>query len=236
MTKLEICAIEDANPGQVNLYPEGSFYKAYQQSAWLLCTRVHPFKVSARPLKGLEGPLLIPGFIRDSYSCIPGRGTHDGILRLEESIRRMSCNYSRPCFVLKLDVEGYFMHIDRERLLEICLGALEPFRERLDFPLVKFLLEVIIRDDPTENCRRHGSPDDWKGLPESKSLFRSPSGCGLPIGNLTSQLFSNIYMDGFDKYMVSLVGEGRYGRYVDDAFPPLLLFIDISRLLSPYPG
>lgn len=62
MTKLEICAIEDSIPGQVNLYPEGSFYKAYQQSAWLLCTRVHPFKVSARPLKGLGGPLLSVGF------------------------------------------------------------------------------------------------------------------------------------------------------------------------------
>ncbi len=46
----------------MNLYPEGSFYKAYQQSAWLLCTRVHPFKVSARPLKGFGGPLLSVGF------------------------------------------------------------------------------------------------------------------------------------------------------------------------------
>jgi len=51
------------------------------------------------------GPLLIPGFIRDSYSCIPERGTHDGILRLEESIRSVSCNYSRPCFILKLDID-----------------------------------------------------------------------------------------------------------------------------------
>ena len=62
MTKLEICSIEDANPGVVYLYPEGSFYKAYQQSAWLLCTKVHPFKVSVRPLKGLDGPLLSVGF------------------------------------------------------------------------------------------------------------------------------------------------------------------------------
>ena len=54
MTKLEICAIEDANPGQVYLYPEGAFYKAYQKSAWILCTKVHPFKVSSRSLKGLE--------------------------------------------------------------------------------------------------------------------------------------------------------------------------------------
>lgn len=164
------------------------------------------------------GPLLIPSFIRDSYSCIPGRGTHDGILQLEESIRRVSGNYSRPCFILKLDIQGYFMHIHRQRLLEICLHALEPFRGRLDYPLVKYLLEVIILDDPTRNCRRRSALSDWDGLPESKSLFCSPPGCGLPIGNLTSQLFSNIYMDCFDKYMVSLVGEGRYGRYVDDAY------------------
>ncbi len=66
MTKLEICNIEDSNPGQVYLYPEGAFYKAYQKSAWLLCTRVHPFKVSSRPLKGLEGPLLSVGFPQSS--------------------------------------------------------------------------------------------------------------------------------------------------------------------------
>ena len=41
---------------------------------------------------------------------------------------------------------------------------------------------------------------------------------GLPIGNLTSQLFSNIYLNEFDQYMVSLLGEGRYGRYVDDVY------------------
>lgn len=66
MTKLEICEIEDANPGQIYLYPEGAFYKAYQKSAWLLCSRVHPFKVSARPLKGLDGPLLSVGFPQSS--------------------------------------------------------------------------------------------------------------------------------------------------------------------------
>ena len=66
MTKLEICAIEDANPGQVYLYPEGAFYKAYQKSAWILCTKVHPFKVSSRSLKGLEGPLLSVGFPQSS--------------------------------------------------------------------------------------------------------------------------------------------------------------------------
>lgn len=163
-------------------------------------------------------PLLIPTFIRDSYSCIPGRGTHDGIFRLEEKIRSVSGNYSRPCHVLKLDMQGYFMHIDRARLLELCLSSLEPFRKRLDFPLVCYLLEVLVMDDPVRNCRRRGKPSDWDGLPDSKSLFHSPPGCGLPIGNLTSQLFSNIYLNMFDHYMETLTGPGRYGRYVDDAY------------------
>ena len=66
MTKLEICAIEDANPGQLYLYPEGAFYKAYQKSAWILCTKVNPFKLSSRLLKGLEAPLLSVGFPQSS--------------------------------------------------------------------------------------------------------------------------------------------------------------------------
>lgn len=62
MTKLEIVALEKQNKGVVNLYAEGSFYKAYEQSAYVLCTYVRPLKVSARPLKGLDGLLLSVGF------------------------------------------------------------------------------------------------------------------------------------------------------------------------------
>ena len=62
MTKLEIVALERQNTGVVNLYAEGSFYKAYEQSAYVLCTYVRPLKVSARPLKGLDGLLLSVGF------------------------------------------------------------------------------------------------------------------------------------------------------------------------------
>ena len=163
-------------------------------------------------------PFLEPGFIRDSYSCIKGRGSHDGIVRLHEKIRSVSRNWSRPCYILKLDIQGYFMHIGRERLLTICRQSLEAFRDRMDYPLVKYLLSVIVRDNPVEHCRRVGGWDEWEALPPSKSLFCSPPGCGLPIGNLTSQLFSNVYLNVFDQYMVSLVGEGHYGRYVDDAY------------------
>lgn len=49
-------------------------------------------------------------FIADSYSCIKGRGTHYGVDRLEHHIRSESRNYSRPCYVLKMDIESYFRY------------------------------------------------------------------------------------------------------------------------------
>lgn len=156
-------------------------------------------------------------FIRDSYSCIKGRGTHDGIFRLEEKIRQVSCNYSRPCYILKLDIQGYFMHIDRGKLLVLCKEMILPYGEMIDYPLVEYLLDTVVQNDPLKGCIRVSSLGEWDGLPDKRSLFKSPPGKGLPIGNLTSQLFSNVYMNQFDHYMYTLSG-GLYGRYVDDAF------------------
>jgi hypothetical protein len=57
---------------------------------------------------------------------------------------------------------------------------------------------------------------EWKGLPPSKSLFYDGKNQGLPIGNLTSQLFANIYLDEFDHFMKQQLNLKYYGRYVDD--------------------
>lgn len=163
-------------------------------------------------------PFLESGFIQDSYSCIRGRGTHYGIKRLGERIRDASYNYSRPCYILKLDIVGYFMHINRHILLRTCLESLKPFHSGMDYPIVEYLLKTIIQDNPVEHCLRIGPVSDWDQLPDSKSLFCSPGGCGLPIGNLTSQLFSNVYLNILDQRMVALTGPDSYGRYVDDAY------------------
>jgi hypothetical protein len=61
-----------------------------------------------------------------------------------------------------------------------------------------------------------GNLSDWNGLPSSKSLFYCAPNKGLPIGNLTSQLFSNVYMHVFDNYITSGLDLKYYGRYVDD--------------------
>ncbi len=169
-------------------------------------------------------------FVADSYSCIKGRGTHYGVERLRHHIRQVSANYTRQAYVLKLDIRGYFMHINRETLTGLCLQSLAKMRnhasdvpgkkwgEVIDYELVRYLLGSIINADPREDCRRLGDEGDWKALPEEKSLFHSGDGCGLPIGNLSSQMFSNIYMNVFDQFMKRRLGCRHYGRYVDDCY------------------
>ena len=164
-------------------------------------------------------------FIADSYSCIEGRGTHYGIERLKHHLRSCSQNWRRPCYVLKLDVKGYFMAIDRARLLARCREVLGgtgilPVRHGQDAraTIVDYLLESICLLDPVANCRIVGDRREWKKLPPEKSLFHSKPGCGLPIGNLSSQLFSNVYLGALDDFMKRELKCRHYGRYVDDAY------------------
>ena len=170
-------------------------------------------------------------FIYDSYSCIRDRGTHFGIRRLEQHIRQESQHYTVPCYVLKMDISGYFMHINRQLLLSICLATLErmsvhrilkhvptTWQQVLDMDFVRYLTIEIVLLNPIEDCRLHGSEEEWADLPKSKSLFYSPAGCGLPIGNLTSQLFSNVYLNVLDQYVKRKLRCRHYGRYVDDFY------------------
>ena len=167
--------------------------------------------------------------IYDCYSCRKDKGTHFGIDRLEHHIRSCSENYTRDCYVLKLDLKGYFMGIDREKLYQDILNILSKhmdewipqkgfWRDSPEYELVHYLLPIVLFNDPTINCVRKGKLSDWDGLPPSKSLFHSPEGCGLPIGNLTSQLFSNVYLNDFDNYVKRELKIKHYGRYVDDFF------------------
>ena len=170
-------------------------------------------------------------FIEDSYSCIAGRGTHYGIERLKQHIKAESQNYSRRCWVMSLDIRGYFMHIDRKILLDIAVGTLrkmathrvssgstQTWGDIRDIDFLCWLTEQIVMLNPKTSCKVVGKPEDWDGLDYNKSLFHTPEGCGLPIGNLTSQLLSNVYLNIFDQYCKRVLGCRHYGRYVDDAY------------------
>ena len=169
-------------------------------------------------------------FIQDTYSCIKGRGTHYGIQRVRDFCRKESQNWQRKCYVLHLDIRGYFMHIIRKRLLEIAIASLrkmathrvsqhssQTWGDVLDMSLVEWLTEIIVMLDPKENCIICGDPSDWIGLDAAKSMLHLENGLGLPIGNLTSQLFSNVYLNLLDQFMKRELKCRYYGRYVDDA-------------------
>jgi hypothetical protein len=165
-------------------------------------------------------PIFERIFINDVYSCRIGKGTSYGIRRLDHHIRSCSENYSRDCYVLKLDISGYFMSIDRRILYRKITETLAPYRETapFDFALVDGLIRQVVFNDPVKNCCIKGNRSDWSGLPKSKSLFFAEPELGLPIGNLTSQLFGNLHLDGLDHFVTGTLGCRHYGRYVDDFF------------------
>lgn len=163
-------------------------------------------------------PLFEKRFINDSYSCRKGKGIHYGVKRADGFVRKCSLNYTRDCYILKIDVKGYFMSINKKILYQKVREELVNKAAVCDFdlPLVMYLLERTIFCDPTVGCRRRGKREDWTGIPRSKSLFHIQRDCGLPIGNLTSQLFGNVYMNAFDNFVKHELKMKYYGRYVDD--------------------
>ena len=181
-------------------------------------------------------------FIADSYSCIEGRGTHYGISRLRQHIRQASLNWSQSCYAMNLDIRGYFMHINREKLLRIATESLRTmathkvgmtdevplpqgvlltpatrWSDIRDMHFILWLTEQIIMLDPMENCIIVGDESDWLGMDRAKCMRYAEKGLALPIGNLTSQLFSNVYMNPFDQWVKRIILCHYYGRYVDDS-------------------
>ena len=161
-------------------------------------------------------------FIYDSYSCREGKGTLMGIRRMDYHIRSVSRNYARKVYILKLDIQGYFMSLPRKELYERALWGLnKQYERRLDseeYKLLKYLWHQIIFDDPVRGVKKKGRLSDWEDLPKNKSLFCQKPGIGIVIGNLTSQLLSNIYLDMLDRFIVFDLGYRHYGRYVDDFY------------------
>ena len=162
-------------------------------------------------------------FIRDSFACRKEKGIFAAVSRLERFIRSESENGKKECFVLKVDIKGFFMSINRALLCE----KLEKFIDCkilsdnddkiiLDKEFIKSLVRKIVLADPTKNCIRRSPLSFWDSLPSDKSLFTCKKGCGLPIGNLTSQVFANFYLSEFDHFIKHTLRIKKYVRYVDD--------------------
>tara|TARA_B110000238_G_C16100679_1_gene428088 strand:- start:272 stop:1555 length:1284 start_codon:yes stop_codon:yes gene_type:complete len=155
-------------------------------------------------------------FIHDSYGCRINKGTHFGIKRVDTFIRKCSENYKQGCYVLKLDIQGFFMHINKNILWQKLEVFITQKYHNTDKELILRLTKQVVFNNPTQNCIIKGKRSNWNDLPNNKSLFHSPENSGLPIGNLTSQVFANFYMNTLDHYVKSELKLKYYGRYVDD--------------------
>ena len=154
-------------------------------------------------------PRFYASFIANSCACIPTRGTLYAAKRLEHSVRSVTQNWSRPAHYLKMDLANFFVAINKTVLRE-------QIAHRVTEPFWLALTETILFHDPRTDYRYQGDPALMDLVPAHKRLLNSPADTGLPIGNLSSQFFANIYLDALDQFCKHQIGAKHYVRYVDD--------------------
>ncbi|MDN7143134.1 reverse transcriptase [Pseudomonas sp. JQ170] len=155
------------------------------------------------------GPGIERSFIADSCACIRERGTLYAARRLEAKIRSQTQNWSKPAFYLKCDLANFFVAIDK-RVLAGQLSA------RIAEPWWRAQALQVLMHDPRENYQVRSPAYLFNRVPKHKRLTAQPAHLGLPIGNLSSQFFANIYLDALDQFCKHRLGARHYVRYVDD--------------------
>ncbi len=94
------------------------------------------------------------------------------------------------------------------------------------------LIRQVALHDPRPGAAMRSPPALFARVPRHKSLLHAPDGKGLPIGNLTSQFFANLYMNELDQHVKHVLKARHYGRYVDD----LVLFHEDPAVLNSWYG
>lgn len=178
-------------------------------------------RIVSHVLLGLISPVFERYFIYDSFSCREGKGTLQGIERFEHGLRGVTDNYTKDAWVLNLDISGYFMSINREKLYGIIWETLGKYQrshpDELDYDFIDYLLRAFLERDPLEGCRFVGKRSLCSLVKPEKSLRFQAPGVGLPIGDVINQLNSNIYLNPFDQFAKRQLKISYYYRYVDDA-------------------
>jgi len=149
-------------------------------------------------------------FIYDVYNNRKHKGTHQAVKRVAGWMRSDPGGY-----YLQLDIRGFFYHLHKEILYK----QLDTDIRKSTLPHqedILWLSHTIIYHDPTQNYVFKGDARRLQTLPPHKTLFKIPPHRGLPIGNLTSQFFANVYMNRFDHFAKRELKVKRYVRYVDD--------------------
>ncbi len=150
-----------------------------------------------------------PIFIYDSYACRDGKGTHKAIVRLQSALRSVTKNGNILAHYLQLDIKDFFISINKKILFDLV-------RAKVTNPDMLWLAQQTIFSDCTLKYIQCGEPALHAKIPENKTLFGKNNERGLPIGNLTSQYFANIYLNELDQFVKHVLKAKHYFRYVDD--------------------
>jgi retron-type reverse transcriptase len=156
-----------------------------------------------------------PWFIYDSYACRQGKGTHAAVNRLRYFMQQVTRSGKRPAWMIQLDIRSFFMSIDKDVLFRIFENKLKPRNDRQSVVLL-YLLQRIIYNACEQDFIFKGAPEMLAKVPPHKSLLKVAKGKGLPIGNLTSQFFANVYLNELDHFVKHHLRCRHYVRYVDD--------------------
>ena len=140
-------------------------------------------------------PFYDPSFIEDTYACRKGKGTHAAIDRCQKFMRRYD-------WILKCDIRKYFHSIDHTILLNL-------LQKRIKDLNVLNLISIILNSFEQKESILEWFPGDNLLSPLERSR-------GLPIGNLTSQFFANLYLNDFDHFIKQDLRCKGYLRYMDD--------------------
>ena len=154
-----------------------------------------------------------PRFIHDSYANRPGKGTHAAVSRLRSFVREVGSGQGGG-YYLQLDIRNYFNTIHRPTLWAL----LKQQMQRYGLPeVVQRTAHALLRQSVQRQGVVHRStPAERALVPRHKRLESAPAGCGLPIGNLTSQFLANVYLNELDQFVKHQLRAKRYLRYVDD--------------------
>jgi len=156
-------------------------------------------------------------FIYNSLACRKEKGGILGIRRLRKDINKITNNKQTNAYYLKLDIQSFFYTIDKNILYELLSEKVARLNfSQKDKEDLLWLSKKIIFHNPCTNYIQKGSLDALKKLPKNKSLFTTPPDKGLPIGNLTSQFFANVYLNEVDQFIKRKLKVKYYLRYADD--------------------
>ena len=176
-------------------------------------------------------------FIHDSYACRKNKGTLAAVERVAHNMRSITQNGKKRAYFMQLDVKNFFMSIDKEILwkllekglkkqlgirknaennIQMTIFDLDSAEKEENFEQISKILHTLLFHKPTKDYINKSTKREWSWVPPEKSLFNAAQGKGLPIGNLTSQFFANVYLNELDQFIKHVLKIKYYVRYVDD--------------------